>query len=228
MGRTLPSPKTVPLRHRVGICRPHLIHVPWVHTGLPPKPAHDNSTVFTARPRAQNTHRDCLWTYLWGLRLPTSCKWTRRRYGSRCSPRRTCGDRRATWGSCSSRGRSCRRETRRESPERASCPTTTPSWTDAAAQLRLDSLVRRPPATHSAHSKPRTSALNMTLPAAAARAHAAIDPYMPPVLWLRQGCCCALWRQRQIWIERRLLSTRQTDGRTDTRPLRRPGPAITQ
>jgi len=35
----------------------------------------------------------------------------------------------------------------------------------------------------------------------------------------------ALWRRRQVWIERRLLSTGQTDRRTDTAPLHRPGTA---
>ena len=45
----------------------------------------------------------------------------------------------------------------------------------------------------------------------------------------RPGCgkaaaalATALRRRRYIWIERRLLSTGQTDGRTDTRPLHRP------
>ena len=57
---------------------------------------------------------------------------------------------------------------------------------------------------------PRTSVLNMTLPAAAARAPAAIDRYLLPATELSspRRCCCR--------------STGQTtDGRADTRPLHR-------
>jgi len=57
---------------------------------------------------------------------------------------------------------------------------------------------------------PLTSVLNMTLPAAAARAPAAIDRYLLPATELSspRRCCCR--------------STGQTtDGRTDTRPLHR-------
>jgi len=58
---------------------------------------------------------------------------------------------------------------------------------------------------------PLTSVLNMTLPAAAARAPVAIDRYLLPATELSspRRCCCR--------------STGQTtDGRTDTRPLHRP------
>jgi len=57
---------------------------------------------------------------------------------------------------------------------------------------------------------PLTSVLNMTLPAAAARAPAAIDRYLLPATELSspRRCCCR--------------STGQTtDGRADTRPLHR-------
>ena len=61
--------------------------------------------------------------------------------------------------------------------------------------------------------EPRTSALNMTLPAAAARASAAIDRYLlhAPELSSKPAarCCCC-------------RSMGQTDGRTDTRPLHSP------
>ena len=77
----------------------------------------------------------------------TSCTWTLTRCGSRCNPHRTCEDRWATLGSCSFRGRSCRRETRRESPGPASSPTTMPSWTGAVGPLHSDSAFRQPPTT---------------------------------------------------------------------------------
>jgi len=45
--------------------------------------------------------------------------------------------------------------------------------------------------------------------------------YLAPAHGLREAAA-ALWSRRQILIERQLLSTGQTDGRTDTRPLHRP------
>jgi len=65
----------------------------------------------------------------------------------------------------------------------------------------------------SSRVEPRQSALNMTLPAAAARASAAIDRYLlhAPELSSKPAarCCCC-------------RSMGQTDGRTDTRPLHSP------
>ena len=58
--------------------------------------------------------------------------------------------------------------------------------------------------------EPRTSALNMTLPACGAGVPA-IDRYIPPAFSSKlvgRRCCCRL--------------TEQTDGRTDTRPSHRP------
>jgi len=92
-----------------------------------------------------------------GLHLHTSCRWTPRRCGFQCSPHRTCEDRPATWGSCSFPDRSYTRETRHVSPEQASCPRTTPSWTGVAVALvdpsRLDLDVRRP----SVHSREKNN-----------------------------------------------------------------------
>jgi len=71
--------------------------------------------------------------------------------------------------------------------------------------------------------EPRTSALNMTLPAAAAQAPADIDRY--PVRGAGRCRLISAARaraQQQIICTPLLLSIDGTDGRTDTRPLHRP------
>jgi len=75
------------------------------------------------------------------------------------------------------------------------------------------------PNNEQVYVEPRTSAPNMTLPATAARASADVDRYLvpalPPVLWLRQSCCCDLARAAGMISTEQ--TDRQTDGRTDTR-----------
>ena len=57
----------------------------------------------------------------------------------------------------------------------------------------------------------------MTLPAAAAQAPADIDRYLAATAPGLRQAAAALWHRRQKWVERLLLSTGQTVGRTPDR-----------
>ena len=68
--------------------------------------------------------------------------------------------------------------------------------------------------------EPRTSALNMTLPAAAARAPADINPYLAAAAPAqRQSCCCTLAQAADV--DRKAAAIDGTDRRTDGQTLDR-------